>query len=198
MIAFVRGTLIEKHPTRAVVQVSGMGVDVLLPVSTFEHLPESGREVMLHTHLHVREDALTLVGFATLEEKELFLLLLSVSGIGVKLALSILSGCKPVDLYRYIAEGQELALTRIPGLGKKTAQRIILDLKDKASSQLSKLSVDTTASVRMNRALLEEAIQAMTALGYSRPEAVRAIEKAGQRLGEDASIEDMLRAALQG
>ncbi len=198
MIAFVRGTLIEKHPTRAVVQVSGMGVDVLLPVSTFEHLPESGREVMLHTHLHVREDALTLVGFATLEEKELFLLLLSVSGIGVKLALSILSGCRPVDLYRYIAEGQELALTRIPGLGKKTAQRIILDLKDKASSQLSKLSVDTTASVRMNRALLEEAIQAMTALGYSRPEAVRAIEKAGQRLGEDASIEDMLRAALQG
>lgn len=198
MIAFVRGTLIEKHPTRAVVQVSGMGVDVLLPVSTFEHLPECGREVMLHTHLHVREDALTLVGFATLEEKELFLLLLSVSGIGVKLALSILSGCKPVDLYRYIAEGQELALTRIPGLGKKTAQRIILDLKDKASSQLSKLSVDTTASVRMNRALLEEAIQAMTALGYSRPEAVRAIEKAGQRLGEDASIEDMLRAALQG
>ena len=198
MIAFVRGTLIEKHPTRAVVQVSGMGVDVLLPVSTFEHLPESGREVMLHTHLHVREDALTLVGFATLEEKELFLLLLSVSGIGVKLALSILSGCRPVDLYRYIAEGQELALTRIPGLGHKTAQRIILELKDKASSQLSKLRVDTTASVRMNRALLEEAIQAMTALGYSRPEAVRAIEKAGQRLGEDASIEDMLRAALQG
>jgi Holliday junction DNA helicase RuvA len=146
----------------------------------------------------VREDALILVGFATLEEKELFLLLLSVSGIGIKLALSILSGCKPVDLYRFIAEGQEVALTRIPGLGKKTAQRIILDLKDKAASQLSKLSVDTSAPLRMNRAVLEEAIQAMTALGYSRSEALRAIEKAGQRLGEEASIEDLLRAALQG
>lgn len=198
MIAFVRGTLIEKHPTRAVVQMSGMGVEVLLPVSTFERLPDCGQDLQLHTYLHVREDALTLVGFATLEEKELFLLLLSVSGIGIKLALSILSGCKAVDLYRYIAEGQELALTRIPGLGKKTAQRIILDLKDKASSQLSKLSVNTSASVRTNRALLEEAIQAMTALGYSRPEAARAIEKAGQRLGEEASIEELLRAALQG
>jgi Holliday junction DNA helicase RuvA len=198
MIAFVRGALIEKHPTRVVVQLSGMGVEVLVPVSTFERLPDGGQEILLHTHLHVREDALILVGFATLEEKELFLLLLSVSGIGIKLALSILSGCKPIDLYRFIAEGQEAALTRIPGLGKKTAQRIILDLKDKAASQLSKLNVDTSAPVRMNRAVLEEAIQAMTALGYSRPEALRAIEKAGQRLGDEASIEDLLRAALQG
>lgn len=198
MIAFVRGALIEKHPTRVVVQMSGMGVELLVPVSTFERLPDIGQDLLLHTHLHVREDALILVGFATLEEKELFLLLLSVSGIGIKLALSILSGCKPVDLYRFIAEGQEVALTRIPGLGKKTAQRIILDLKDKAASQLSKLSVDTSAPLRMNRAVLEEAIQAMTALGYSRSEALRAIEKAGQRLGEEASIEDLLRAALQG
>jgi holliday junction DNA helicase RuvA len=198
MIAFVRGTLIEKHPTRVVVQMSGMGMEVLVPVSTFERLPECGQDVLLHTHLHVREDALILVGFTTTDEKELFLLLLSVSGIGIKLALSILSGCKPIDLYRFIAEGQEAALTRIPGLGKKTAQRIILDLKDKAASQLGKMNVDTTLPARRNRALLEEAIQAMTALGYSRPEASRAIEKAGQRLGEEASIEDLLRAALQG
>ncbi len=198
MIAFIRGACVVKSPTRVVIQTAGIGLEALIPVSTFEKLPEIGAEITLHTHLHVREDALTLVGFATLEEKELFLLLLSVSGIGVKVALGILSGSKILDLYRHIAEANEAALTRIPGLGKKTAQRIILDLQDKANAQLSKLAVDTLGPARKNRAVLEEAVQAMTSLGYTRSEAMRAIEKAAQQLGDDAGIERLLRQALQG
>jgi holliday junction DNA helicase RuvA len=198
MIAFIQGVCMAKSPTRTVIQTAGVGLEALIPVSTFERLPDIGMETILHTHLHVREDALTLVGFATVEEKELFLLLLSVSGIGVKVALGILSGSKIVDLYRHIAEANEAALTRIPGLGKKTAQRIILDLKEKANTQLARLAMDTSGPAHKNRALLEEAIQAMTSLGYTRPEASRAIEKAAQQLGDNAGIENLLRQALQG
>jgi len=197
MIAFVHGVLISKHPTRAVIEVGGVGLEVWISVSTFERLPERG-EVTLQTHLHVREDALTLIGFATPEEKELFLLLLSVSGIGVKLALGILSGSKITDLYQHLANGDEMALTRIPGLGKKTAQRLILDLREKAVQQMGKIATDVTLPAVMNRSLLEEAIQAMTSLGYTRPEAVRAIEKAAQQIGADVTLEKLLRQALQG
>ncbi|NLP10413.1 Holliday junction branch migration protein RuvA [bacterium] len=197
MIAFISGVLVSKTATRAVVRTAGVGLDVLIPLSTFEKLPDPGATVTLQTHLHVREDALSLIGFFSIEEKELFQMLVSVSGIGVKLALGILSGCKIVDLYKYLAEGNEASLTRIPGLGKKTAQRLILDLKDKAAAQLGKISTDLSIPARLNRDMLEEAIQAMLSLGYTRPEAVRSIEKAAHALGEEASIEKLLRQALQ-
>lgn len=197
MIAFISGVLVSKTATRAVVRTAGVGLDVLIPLSTFEKLPDPGATVTLQTHLHVREDALSLIGFFSIEEKELFQMLVSVSGIGVKLALGILSGCKIVDLYKYLAEGNEASLTRIPGLGKKTAQRLILDLKDKAVAQLGKLATDLSIPARLNRDMLEEAIQAMLSLGYTRPEAVRSIEKAAHALGEEASIEKLLRQALQ-
>ncbi len=198
MIAFISGVLVGKTATRAVVRTAGVGLDVLIPLSTFEKLPDPGAAVMLQTHLHVREDALSLIGFFSIEEKELFQMLVSVSGIGVKLALGILSGCKIADLYKYLAEGNEASLTRIPGLGKKTAQRLILDLKDKAVAQLGKIATDLSIPVRLNRDMLEQAIQAMLSLGYTRPEAVRSIEKAANALGEEASIEKLLRQALQG
>ncbi len=198
MIAFVSGVLVSKTATRAVVRTAGVGLDVLIPLSTFEKLPDPGASVTLQTHLHVREDALSLIGFFSIEEKELFQMLVSVSGIGVKLALGILSGCKIADLYKYLAEGNEASLTRIPGLGKKTAQRLILDLKDKAAAQLGKVATDLSIPARLNRDMLEQAIQAMLSLGYTRPEAVRSIEKAAHALGEEASIEKLLRQALQG
>jgi len=198
MIAFVNGVLVTKTATRAVVRTAGVGLDILIPLSTFEKLPDPGATVTLQTHLHVREDALSLIGFFSIEEKELFQMLVSVSGIGVKLALGILSGCKIADLYKYLAEGNEASLTRIPGLGKKTAQRLILDLKDKAAAQLGKVATDLSIPARLNRDMLEQAIQAMLSLGYTRPEAVRNIEKAANTLGEEASIEKLLRQALQG
>jgi len=198
MIAFVNGVLVTKTATRAVVRTAGVGLDILIPLSTFEKLPDPGATVTLQTHLHVREDALSLIGFFSIEEKELFQMLVSVSGIGVKLALGILSGCKIADLYKYLAEGNEASLTRIPGLGKKTAQRLILDLKDKAAAQLGKVATDLSIPARLNRDMLEQAIQAMLSLGYPRPEAVRNIEKAANTLGEEASIEKLLRQALQG
>ena len=198
MIAFVNGVLVTKTATRAVVRTAGVGLDILIPLSTFEKLPDPGATVTLQTHLHVREDALSLIGFFSIEEKELFQMLVSVSGIGVKLALGILSGCKIADLYKYLAEGNEASLTRIPGLGKKTAQRLILDLKDKAAAQLGKVATDLSIPARLNRDMLEQAIQAMRSLGYTRPEAVRNIEKAANTLGEESSIEKLLRQALLG
>ncbi|HNW61006.1 MAG TPA: Holliday junction branch migration protein RuvA [bacterium] len=198
MIAFVRALLTDKQPTRVVVEHNGLGLEMLIPLSTFAALPGVGAEVFLHTHLHVREDALTLVGFASAAEKELFELLLSVSGIGVRSALAILGGSPPAELYGWIARGDEAALTRIPGLGKKTAQRLILDLKEKAAQQLQSGGFAAPAAAAPPPEFAEQAVLALTGLGFSKPEAQRAIDKAAARLGAEAKLEELLRAALQG
>jgi Holliday junction DNA helicase RuvA len=198
MISFVRAILTDKQPTHVVVEREGLGLEILIPLSTFTALPEVGESVLLHTHLHVREDALTLIGFATPAEKELFQLLLTVSGIGVRSALAILSGCRVDELFTWIARGDEVALTRIPGLGKKTAQRMILDLKEKAAQQLQKGGLTAAPTPVVAPQLSEQAVQALTALGFSKLEAQKALEKAAARLGEGAELEDLLRSALQG
>lgn len=198
MISFVRAILTDKQPTHVVVEREGLGLEILIPLSTFTALPEVGESVLLHTHLHVREDALTLIGFATPADKELFQLLLTVSGIGVRSALAILSGCRAEELYTWIARGDEVALTRIPGLGKKTAQRMILDLKEKAAQQLQKGGLTAVPTPAVAPQLSEQAVQALTALGFSKLEAQKALEKAAARLGEGAELEDLLRSALQG
>ncbi len=198
MIAFVRAILTEKQPTHVVLDREGLGLEILIPLSTFAALPGVGAEIVLHTHLHVREDALTLIGFASLAEKELFQLLLTVSGIGVRSALAILSGCRTEELYTWIARGDEAALTRIPGLGKKTAQRVILDLKEKAAQQLQKGSIAIDSAPPLAPVLSEQTILALVGLGFSRLEAQKAMDKAAAKLGEGAKLEDLLRAALQG
>lgn len=198
MISFVRAILTDKQPTHVVVEREGLGLEILIPLSTFTALPEVGESVLLHTHLHVREDALTLIGFATPADKELFQLLLTVSGIGVRSALAILSGCRVDELFTWIARGDEVALTRIPGLGKKTAQRMILDLKEKAAQQLQKGGLTAAPTPAVAPQLSEQAVQALTALGFSKLEAQKALEKAAARLGEGAELEDLLRSALQG
>src|SRR5215475_1757697 len=131
MIALLRGVLLEKHPNQAVVDVGGVGYDVTIPVSTFSHLPEAGAEVRLRVHTHVREDAIALYGFLTVDEKALFERLISVSGIGPKLAVTILSGLAAADLIQAIRRGEVDRLVRIPGIGKKTAERLVLELRDK-------------------------------------------------------------------
>src|SRR5450631_4880923 len=126
MIALLRGVLLEKHPNQAIVEAGGVGYDVTIPVSTFTKLPETGAEVRLKIHTHVREDALALFGFLTQDEKALFEKLISVSGIGPKMAMAVLSGIPALDLIASIRRGEVEKLVRIPGVGKKTAERMIL------------------------------------------------------------------------
>src|SRR5215475_13941031 len=125
MIALLRGVLLEKHPNQAVVDVGGVGYDVTIPVSTFSHLPEAGAEVRLRVHTHVREDALALYGFLSQDEKALFEKLISVSGIGPKMAVAVLSGLGATELIHFIRRGEVERLVRIPGVGKKTAERMV-------------------------------------------------------------------------
>src|SRR5580658_5747484 len=131
MIALLRGTLLEKHPNQVIVEASGVGYDVLIPISTYSALPEAGSEVRLRIYTHVREDALALFGFLTSEEKTIFEKLISVSGIGPSLAVKVLSGMSTADLIPAIRNGSVEQLVRIPGVGRKTAERIVLELKDK-------------------------------------------------------------------
>src|SRR6202521_5627712 len=131
MIALLRGVLIEKHPNQAIVEAGGVGYDVTIPVSTYTHLPEQGSEVRLRVHTHVREDSLALYGFLTQDEKALFEKLISVSGIGPTLAIKILSGLAAPDLINHIRRGELDKLVRIPGVGRKTAERMVLELRDK-------------------------------------------------------------------
>ena len=131
MIAHLRGVLLEKHPNQAIVETGGVGYDVTIPVSTFTHLPDAGVEIRLRIHTHVREDALALYGFLTQDEKALFEKLIGVSGIGPTLAVKILSGLAAPDLINYIRRGEVDRLVRIPGIGKKTAERMVLELRDK-------------------------------------------------------------------
>ena len=131
MIALLRGALLEKHPNQAIVEAGGVGYDVTIPVSTFTKLPEAGAEVRLKIHTHVREDALALYGFLTQDEKALFEKLISVSGIGPTLAIKILSGLAAPDLILSIRRGEVEKLVKVPGVGKKTAERMVLELRDK-------------------------------------------------------------------
>ncbi len=198
MISFVRGKIVSKSPTSVTIENNGIGLEILVPLSTFEVLGKADSEVQLLTYLHVREDALILFGFATVEEKELFRHLLSVSGIGPKLALGIISGSNIPQLYKNIADGNESALTRVKGLGKKTAQRLIIDLKDKAEAQIGRMSDLGIAPSKVPPNVIEEAMMAMMSLGYSRNEAERAISKVAQISDEAISVEKLVREALNG
>src|SRR6202051_3888293 len=145
MIALLRGILIEKHPNQAIVETGGVGYDVTIPVSTFTHLPSTGTEVRLRIHTHVREDALSLYGFLTQDEKSLFEKLIGVSGIGPTLAVKVLSGLAAPDLIAHIRRGEVEKLVRIPGVGKKTAERMILELRDKLPAPSGEPSAAPTA-----------------------------------------------------
>jgi holliday junction DNA helicase RuvA len=178
MIAHLRGTLLEKHPNQAVVETGGVGYDVIIPVSTFSHLPDAGAEVRLRIHTHVREDALSLYGFLTQLEKTLFEKLIGVSGIGPGLANKVLSGMAAPDLIRAIQQGEVESLVRIPGVGKKTAERMVLELRDKLPA-----GVPTGPSGDESRAagltpVDQDVLSALLNLGCARPQAEAAVRKA--------------------
>ena len=175
MIAFLRGRIFEKHPNRIVVDVDGVGYDVSVPLSTFYGLGDAGSDIALRIHTHVREDALALYGFATRLEQELFERLIGVSGIGPKLALAVLSGIEPADLIRAIERGDLARLTAIPGVGKKTAERIVLELKDRLP-----VTADRRARRRagIGAGARDDVLSALINLGYHRPLAEKAVESA--------------------
>ena len=198
MIAHLRGSILEKHPNRIVIDVNGVGYDVFVPLSTFYGLGEPGAAIALRIHTHVREDAFLLYGFATLLEQELFERLIGVSGIGAKVALAVLSGIEPQELIRAIEHGDLARLTAIPGVGKKTSERIVLELKDRLPRAAATAPADAAAAPAAP-ALRDDVVSALVNLGYHRPLAEKAAEAAIKTVGSsaDAGFERLLRQALR-
>jgi holliday junction DNA helicase RuvA len=195
MIAHLRGRLLEKHPNRIIVDVNGVGYDVHVPLSTFYEMAEPGEEIALRIHTHVREDALVLYGFATVLELQIFERLISVSGIGPKLALAVLSGIEPKELVSAIRTANVARLTGIPGIGKKIAERIGLELKDKMATFLPPEMPASPASAAGD-ALRTDVLSALMNLGYHRPLAERATDAALKKSG-GSSFETVLKHALR-
>ena len=193
MIAHLRGVLLVKSPNRAVLECAGVGYEVAISVATFSALPAEGAETKLHIYTRVAEDALALFGFAEIAEKRLFEKLLTISGIGPKLAITVLSGIDSARLVTAIRGGDHAALVRIPGIGKKTAERVVLELKDK----LDDLATAPVESAPSFGSVGEDALSALVNLGYPRPVAQKAIETAIQRdASAKASFEALFRAAM--
>ena len=198
MITFLRGRLVEALPTQAIVEVNGVGYEVLIPLSSFDKLPAPGGEVQILTHLTIREDAHLLYGFMTSAERELFRLLINtVSGIGPKIALNVLSGMNPVALRGAVAKGDVKALSQISGVGKKTAERIVVELKDKIGAAGAWEATSAERSLSPDDQKVNDAVLALMALGFKQPEAHEAIRAAQTVLGPQASVEDLVRASLK-
>lgn len=195
MISHLRGRLLEKQPNRVIVDVNGVGYDVHVPLSTFYEMTEPGAEIALRVHTHVREDALVLYGFATVLELQIFERLISVSGIGPKLALAVLSGIEPNELVSAIRTANVARLTGIPGIGKKTAERIGLELKDKMASFLP-AEVAASPAAATSETLRTDVLSALMNLGYHRPLAERAVDAALNH-GTGTAFEGVLKHALR-
>src|SRR5262245_28033557 len=188
MIAHLRGKLISKHPNQAIVEAAGIGYEVNISIPTFSTLPALGTEVSLFIHTHVREDALSLFGFLGREEKQLFEKLISVSGIGPRLAITILSGM-PADAMVAAIKGNNIAaLTRIPGIGKKTAERMVLELRDKLEAFSAAAAAHAVSPIE------EDVISALVNLGYHRPLVERTVAQLGATSGEP--FDGLFRKAL--
>ena len=202
MIAFLRGLVLEKHPNQLIVDVQGVGYDVTIPVSTFSSLGDPGTEVRLRIHTHVREDAISLFGFLTNNEKMIFEKLIGVSGIGPKLAITVLSGLPIGELVGAIRGNQLTSLVKIPGVGKKTAERMVLELKDKldmlaALAPTSGGGAPPARSKSSFSAIEEDVISALINFGSARPNAEAAILKAKADGADSGDFESLFRLALK-
>jgi len=194
MIARLAGTLIHKQPPLMVIDIAGVGYEVEAPLSVFYNLPELGQPVVILTHLSIKDDSHTLYGFSNEAERTLFRQLLKISGIGAKLALTILSGASGEELARFVAESDTASLTRLPGIGKKTAERIIIELRDK----LDGLPVASTpvagGGASVPASAISEAITALNALGYKPQESSSLVRKVAK---PEMNVEEIIRLALQ-
>ena len=204
MIAQLRGAIVEKHPSRLIVEVGGIGYDVQVPLSTFYVLGEPGTPVTLRIHTHVREDVIALYGFATALEQQLFERLIAISGIGPKLALAVLSGIEPAELVKAIRLQDVARLTAIPGIGKKTAERIGLELKDRLPVALQAAGQEPAATTPEDQ-LRDDLLSALLNLGYQRAVAEKAVDRAlkgtskgSAAAGFEQALRDVLRGLMKG
>lgn len=199
MISYVRGELVAIEEEKAIIDVHGVGYGVYMPGQAIRMLPSIGEEVRIHTYLNVREDAMQLFGFLTKDDLNVFRLLLTVSGIGPKGALHILSQLSTDDLRFAVLTNDAKTIASAPGIGKKTAEKLIIELKDKFDIQdvLNKASASETVVVTSGsaNAIQSEAIQALVALGYTSTEAMKAVKKVA--ISDDTSVEDLLKVALK-
>ena len=194
MIAHLRGQILTKAPNAVVVECNGVGYELAISVATFTDLGQEGSEARLHVHTHVREDALALFGFSELQEKRLFEKLLTISGIGPKLAITVLSGISAERLVGAIRAGDHATLTKIPGIGKKTAERVVLELKDKLDDMQG--FVPATAAAPSLGAVADDVLSALVNLGYPRPVAQKAVETAAKDTSVAGEFEKLFRAAM--
>ncbi|HZV34446.1 MAG TPA: Holliday junction branch migration protein RuvA [Verrucomicrobiae bacterium] len=198
MIHYLHGKLVEALPTQVTVDVHGVGYEVLIPLSSFDKLPQPGNEVKLLTHLAIREDAHVLYGFMTTAEREMFRLLINtVSGIGPKIALNILSGMNVTMLRGAVANGDVKALSQISGVGKKTAERIVVELKDKIGAAGAWEAMSAQRALSPTDQKMNDAVLALMALGFKQAEAHESVRAAQASLGAEAAVEDLVRASLK-
>ena len=195
MIAFLRGRVLEKHPNRIVVDVNGVGYELYVPLSTYYNVGDAGAEIELRVHTHVREDALQLFGFLTSLEQLLFERLIAISGIGPKLAIAVLSGIDSRELVASVQRADVARLTRIPGIGKKTAERIVLELKDRLRD-VAPAEDGAGQQPASGDQLRDDLVSALENLGYHRPVAEKAVDAVRARNGA-ATFEDALKGALR-
>jgi holliday junction DNA helicase RuvA len=198
MITFLQGKLVEALPTQAIIEVNGVGYDVLIPLSSFDKLPAPGQTVKILTHLVVREDAHVLYGFMTATEREIFRLLINtVSGIGPKIALNILSGISVIAFRGAVGAGDAKSLSQISGVGKKTAERIIIELKDKIGAGGVLEAQSAHRALTPDEQKINDAVLALVALGYKPAEAHETVRSALALLGPAAGLEELVRASLR-
>ncbi len=195
MIGQLTGKIIHKAPTETIIDVGGVGYQIHVPVTTFDRLPEVGQTTTLFTYLHVREDALQLYGFSTKQDKEIFRKLITISGVGPKLAQTVLSGLSYDELIRAIQQGNIAQLNKIAGVGRKTAERLIVELRDK----LDEIHLaEEQPGIKTLDSIQTEALLALTTLGYSRNASENALRNVlAERTGDTISIEDLIKAALR-
>ncbi|MCK5395961.1 MAG: Holliday junction branch migration protein RuvA [Gammaproteobacteria bacterium] len=195
MIGRLKGLLLEKQPPAILIDVQGVGYELEASMSTFYNLPECGETILLHTHMVVREDAQLLYGFISLAERLMFRTLIKISGVGPKLALTILSGMSAEDFSRCILEGDSKALTQLPGVGKKTAERLVVELKDRIEKDVSIKLPGAPEKIERQASPVNDAVSALISLGYKAQQAsqmIRAMDVDGK------STEEIIRSALQG
>ena len=197
MIGQLRGQLLSKRPNTLLVDVKGVGYEVIIPLTSFYELPGEGSEITLKIHTHAREDALILFGFCSQREKDLFLKLISISGVGPKLAIAILSGAQVEELAQAIADGNLARLTAIPGVGRKTAERLVLELKSLVTPFLLPEQIEAAREGGKPTALEEDVVSALTNLGYSRSSAEKALSAALRSAETERSFEEVLRNTLR-
>ncbi len=193
MITYLKGLLVEKRPTAIVVEVSGIGYALSVTTSTFEVLPDVNTDVHIFTHYHVREDSDTLFGFATLDERAVFRILISVSGVGPKLALAALSAMSPNELRDHVVSRNLGILTKIPGVGKKTAERLVVELRDK----LEPVELSSTGMSGSSHSTRDDAVGALQALGLSKSNAEKSVDRVLSKSTTELTVEEVIRGALR-